>query len=138
MGLIGAGSIGVKAESARQAINKSNQTLAACAAAEPDGKLQKEQIESVLQRIEAEISLLLDVLKRMSVVHYVRFCELGMGLPTIVKVALGWIESSTKEWMVTFERVNKSPEHIPRILSLRDQLLTAEAEALDVYKGIEA
>lgn len=137
MGLIGAGSIGGKAESARQAINKSNKTLVACAAAEPDGKLQKEQVESVLQRIETDISLLLDVLNRMSVVHYVRFCELGMGLPTIVKVALGWIESSTKEWAATFERVNKSPELVPRIVSIRDRLLTAEAEALGVYKGIE-
>jgi hypothetical protein len=136
MGLIGAGSIGSKAESARQAINKSNKTLAACAAAEPDGKLQDEHIQSVLQRIETDISLLLDVLKRMSVVHYHRFCELGMGLPTIVKVALGWIESSTKEWLATLERLNKSPELVPQIEYLRDRLLTAEAEALKVYSGI--
>ena len=61
IGLIGAGSIGGKAESARQAINKSNKTLVACAAAEPDGKLQKEQVESILQRVETDISLLLDV-----------------------------------------------------------------------------
>lgn len=137
MGLIGAGSIGGKAESARQAINKSEKTLAACAAAEPDGKLRKEQVEHVLQRVDDNLSLLLDVLQRMSAVHYGRFCELGMGLPTIVKVALGWIESSTKVWMATIERVNKTSDLVPRIQSLRGQLLTAEAAALDVYKGIE-
>jgi hypothetical protein len=136
MGIIGAGSIGGKAEAARQAINKSNKTLAACATAEPDGKMKKEHTESVVQRVEDNLPLLLDVLKRMSAVHYHRFCEIGMGLPTVVKIALGWIESSTKEWMTTFEGVSKTPELVERIQSIRDRLLSAEAEALDVYKGI--
>lgn len=138
MGFVGAGSIGGKAEYARQSINKSTKTLAACAAAEPDGKLQKGHIESVLQRIGANISLLFGILKRMSVVHYHRFCELGMGLPSIVKVALGWLEASTKDWTATLEHINNRPELVERIESIRDRLLTAEAEALDVYKGIES
>lgn len=96
MGLIGAGFIGGKAESTRQAIDKSEKTMTACTAAELDGKMQDKQVESILQRIEAYISLLLEVLKRMSAVHYTRFCELGMGLPTTVNIALGWIESSIK------------------------------------------
>jgi hypothetical protein len=86
MGLLTAGSIGRKAESVRQAINKLNKTLAACAIAEPDGKLQEQHTENSLQRIEANSPLLIDVLKRMSEVHYHRFCELGMGIPTVVKM----------------------------------------------------
>lgn len=137
MGIIGAGSIGGKAESIRQAINKSTKALNACAVAEDDGKMKNEHVESILQRAEDHLSLLLDAMKRISVVYYDRFCELGMGLPEIVKIALVWIQSSSKTWLSTLEQVNKCPDLVGRITSFRDQMLMAQVEALDVYKGIK-
>lgn len=138
MGLIGAGFIGGRAESVRQAITKSDKALKACAEAEDGGKMYDEHVESVLKRLEDNLWLLLDGLKRISVVHYDRFCELGMGLPSVVKVALGWIQSSTATWLATLKEVNKDPELVERIHSVADRLLAALAEALDVYKGIKA
>jgi hypothetical protein len=138
MGIIGAGSIGSKAESVRQAINKLNKTMTNCAANEPDNKMQDTQIESVLLRIENNISLLIDVLDRMGAVYFDRFCEMGMGLPTIVKTALGWIKSSTETCCATFERVNKSPELGERISLVNGRLLAATSEAFDVYSGIKS
>ncbi|KAL1874591.1 hypothetical protein Plec18167_005823 [Paecilomyces lecythidis] len=138
LGILGAGSIGARAESVRQAINKLNKAMAACAAAESDGKMQEYQIESVLHRIEINSPLLIGVLERMGTVHFHRFRELGMGLPTIVKAALTWIESSTKACCTTLERVNKSPELVQRISLINNRLLDAASEALEVYSGTES
>lgn len=137
MSLIGAGFIGGKAESVRQAINSSSNALDACAAAEPDGMLKREHVDHVLQRIDKDLYLLLDGLNRISAVYYDRFCELGMGLPRVVKVALVWIESSTKNWLDCLRRVNGCPELVEQISSLQDKLLTALAKALQIYSGIK-
>ena len=137
MGIIGAGFIGGKAESVRQAINKSTTALKSCAMAEDSGKMFHEHVESVLKRVEDNLWLLLDGLKRISVVHYNRFCELGMGLPSVVKVALGWIESSTQTWLATLAEINENFDLVDRIKTLSDKLLAAETDALDVYKGIK-
>lgn len=138
MGVIGAGKIGGRAEAVRQGINKSNKTLEACADAEPDLKMKPEQVASILERVEKNLSFLLDGLERISVLYYDRFVELGMGLTSIVSMALGWIEASSKVWLETIARVNKSEDLEGRIKSLSDTLLTAESKALDVYKGVKA
>ncbi|KAJ5104817.1 hypothetical protein NUU61_002164 [Penicillium alfredii] len=86
MSIIGAGFIGAKAEKVRQQITKSTKTLRDCAAAEDNGMFD-EHVESVLKRAEDNIGPLLGGLERIGTVHYNRFCEIGMGLPSIVEVA---------------------------------------------------
>lgn len=137
MGIRGAGSIGRKAEAVRQAINRSTKTLNACAIAEDHGKMRNGHVESILQRAEDNLFFLLDGLKRISVGYYDSFCELGMGLPGIVKIGLGWIESSSKSWLSTSVQATKNLALVDHIASLRNQLLTAEAEALEIYKGVK-
>lgn len=138
MGLVGAGLIGGRAESVRQCVNKSDKALRACGEAEDGGKMYDEHVESVVTRIEDNLWLLLDGLTRISVVHYKRFCELGMGLPSVVKIALGWIQSSTTTWLATLTEVNKNPELVERIQAVTDKLVPAMANAVEVYKGIKA
>lgn len=138
MGLVGAGFIGGRAESVRQCVNKSDKALRACGEAEDGGKMFDEHIESVVKRVEDNLWLLLDGLKRISVVHYKRFCELGMGLPSVVKIALGWIQSSTTTWLATLKEVNNNPELVERIQAVTDKLVPAMANAVEVYKGINA
>lgn len=137
LSVIGAGFIGGKAESVRQAINKSTKALNNCAKAEDDGKMFDEHVESVLKRLEDNLWLLMSGLERISVVHYHRFCEIGMGLPSVVKIALGWIESGTNTFLATLAEVNKDPNLVDRIQIVSDKLSKAMADALDIYKGIK-
>lgn len=127
----------MKSESVRQATEKLNKALADCAAAEPDGKLQHSQAESVVERIDTSSPFLMDVLYRLSEVHFQRFCQLGMGLPTVVKKALIWNQSSTKACNETLARVNKSDDLVDRIQTVGKKLLDAQAKALSVYSGTE-
>lgn len=137
MGVLGACSIGMKAEAVRQAIERLSKALTDCASTEPDGKMQHGQVESMMERIDANSPLLIDVLRRLSEVHFHRFCQLGMGLPTVVKKALSWIEGSTKACLATMSRVNKSPELAKLISTVGNRLLVAESNALAIYSGTE-
>lgn len=133
MGILGAGAFGRKAEFTRKAIDKLTDAIAACAAAQPDGRLQRGQVESVMQRIDANSDLMVGVLEKVSTDYYRRFRQIGMGVPSIVKASLSWIESSTKACIATIERVNKTPELVDDVSRISNKLLGAQADALTVY-----
>ncbi|KAF4443588.1 hypothetical protein FACUT_1225 [Fusarium acutatum] len=135
LGILGAGSIGVKAESVRKAIDRLKNAVLSCAAAESDGKMQYKQVESVVERLDNSNPLFVTVLERLSEVHFHHFHEIGMGIPTVVKKALGWIQGSIQACLTTLSNANKISELTQRISTVGNRLLAAVSKALAVYSN---
>ncbi|PWN92593.1 hypothetical protein FA10DRAFT_293363 [Acaromyces ingoldii] len=135
LGIIGAGTIGAKAENVRMGINSAAAAIKATAK-DNGGKLSdKEALEIHDFFQEKMINLIQETLHRMSTVHYKRFCELGMGIPSVVKMALGWFVNSDKAFIAAWEGAVADEAILKQVKEINTRILTMCEEAHAAYGG---